>query len=324
MRLIPSLVAALRARHYSEATERAYVHWVLRFVRFHGVRHPGEMGEEEVVAFLNDLIVVQEVSASTQNQALCALVFLYKEVIGRPLGVLGPYRYAPRAVSLPVVLERDEVLAILERLEAPFRLMAELMYGSGLRVGECVSLRVADIDLARRCVVVRDGKGGKERQTLLPDAVAPEMQRQLELVRVRLQDDCEAGFSGVSLPDAMSRKAPSAGRELPWQFLFAASRMYEIGSRRYRHHLDASVVQRALRQAVLESGITKRAGCHALRHSFATHLLEGGTDLRTIQTLLGHSSVKTTQIYTHVATRGVLGALSPLDRIAPQRPEEPP
>lgn len=323
MRLIPGLVAALRARHYSEATERAYVHWTLRYVRFHGVRHPAEMGEEEVVAFLDDLILEQKVSASTQNQALCALVFLYKEVVRRPLGDLGPFRYAARTPSLPVVLERQEVRAILELLEPPYRLMAELMYGSGLRVGECVALRVADIDLARRCIVVRDGKGGKDRQTLMPELAVAGLSRQIELARLRLEEDCASGFFGASLPDAMGRKVPAAGRELAWQFLFPASRMYEAGGKRIRHHLDPSAVQRAMRAAVRDAKINKRAGCHSLRHSFATHLLEAGTDLRTIQTLLGHTSVKTTQIYTHVATRGVLGAMSPLDRVVTPRPDEP-
>lgn len=315
MRLIPGLHAALRARQYSVSTQKAYIQWVLRFIRFHGIRHPRELGEVEVAAFLSHLVTEENVAASTQNQALCALVFLYREVVGRPLGDLGPYRFAQRARRLPVVLTVKEVGALIQALSPPYRLMAELMYGSGLRVSECVSLRVQDIDFGRRAIVVRSGKGDKDRMTLLAGKVEAGLRRQIELARIRLEEDLELGFQGATLPHAYRRKVPSAGRDIGWQYLFASSRLcQDVDGAYYRHHLDVSAVQRAVKQALGKTPIRKRAGCHVLRHSFATHLLESGTDLRTIQTLLGHRSVKTTQIYTHVATRGALGAISPLDR----------
>jgi integron integrase len=260
-------------------------------------------------------VVDQNVAASTQNQALCALVFLYKEVVGRPLGDLGPYRYAQRPSKLPVVLTQDEVVELIGALNPPYRLMAEIMYGSGLRVSECIALRVQDIDFGRKSIVVRAGKGDKDRLTLLADRIVPGLQRQIDHARIRLAEDLELGFAGVTIPHAYERKVPSAPRSLPWQFLFAATRLCDDPrGAKYRHHMDPSAVQRAIKVAVGKTELTKTAGCHTLRHSFATHLLEAGTDLRTIQTLLGHSSIKTTQIYTHVATRGVLGAISPLDR----------
>ncbi len=314
MRLIPSLRTALRARQCAQATERAYVHWTLRYVRFHGVRHPAEMGEREVAAFLEHLVVSGRVAASTQNQALCALVFLYKEVVGRPLGDLGPFRFAKRRMVLPVVLSRTEVQQLLARLEPDYQCMASLMYGAGLRVGECVALRVQDIDVHRRQLLVRDGKGGKDRVTLLPQSAMAGLQRRLDHVRLLLADDLANDFAGATLPHALAAKYPGASRTLRWQFLFPASRLCEDSDgKRFRHHLDPSAPQRAVQVAAREAGLVKRASCHTLRHSFATHLLESGTDLRTIQTLLGHSSVKTTQIYTHVAQRAVLGARSPLD-----------
>lgn len=316
MKLIPSLCAALRARQYAINTERAYVSWTLRYIHFHGIKHPKDLGEEDVAAFLHHLVSVEKIAASTQNQALCALVFLYKEVIGRPLGELGPFRYASRVRTLPTVLEPKEVRRLLAQLEQPYRLMAELMYGSGLRVSECVALRVHDVDFARKAITVRRSKGDKDRQTLLPASAVPALERQIELARLRLGDDLDIHrFAGTTLPGALDRKLPSAARSIGWQYVFAASRLVEDErGRLHRHHLDVSAMQRVIRAAVDKAGIEKRVGCHTLRHSFATHLLEQGTDLRTIQTLLGHTSVKTTQVYTHVATRSVLGALSPLDR----------
>ena len=316
MRLIPSLRTALRARHYAPATERAYVHWTLRYVRFHGVRHPADMGEREVAAFLEHLVMTGGVSASTQNQALCALVFLYKEIVGRPLGDLGPFRFARRRVSLPVVLSRAEVSKLLAQLDPNHQCMASLMYGAGLRVGECVALRVQDIDFQRRQLVVRGGKGDKDRVTLLPHSALGALQRRIEHARLMLADDVANGFAGATLPHALAAKYPTAATTLRWQYVFPASRLCEDAQgRRLRHHLDPSAVQRAVHTASRQAGISKRTSCHTLRHSFATHLLEAGTDLRTIQTLLGHTSVKTTQVYTHVAQRAVLGARSPLDGI---------
>jgi integron integrase len=304
----------LRARHYAASTERSYVRWTVRYVRFHGVRHPAELGDAEVALFLSHLASVGKVSASTQNQALCALVFLYKEVVGKPLGDLGPYRFAQRPKVLPVVLAQEEVGRLLPLLTHPQRLMAELMYGSGLRVGECVSLRTKDLDLARKCISVRQAKGAKDRQTILPDVLLAPLHRQVDLAGVQLKQDIAQGFVGATLPYAYDRKATSAGQSLAWQYLFPASRLTTADDgRHYRHHQDPSTIQRAVRQAAKRAKLTKRVGCHTLRHSFATHLLERGTDLRTIQTLLGHKNIRTTQIYTHVCERGTLGALSPLD-----------
>ncbi|MFO0748092.1 MAG: integron integrase [Myxococcota bacterium] len=315
MRLVPSIYAALSARQYADATQKAYVQWALRFIRFHGVRHPKEMGEKEVTDFLSSLVVQGKVAASTQNQALCALVFLYKEVIGRPLGDLGPYRFAERPQTLPVVLTQVEAATLIRALEPPYRLMGELLYGSGLRVSECVALRVQDLDFGRKCIAVRHGKGAKDRLTLLPERAVPALQRHVDQARIRLANDLESGFAGATLPKAYDRKSPHAGQSLEWQYLFPASRFCADGDEtQRRHHLDPSALQRAMKHAVGQSALNKRVGCHTLRHSFATHLLEAGTDLRTIQTLLGHKSIKTTQLYTHVAARGVLGAVSPLDR----------
>jgi len=315
MKLIPQLRMTVRARQYSASTERAYVNWTVQFVHFHGIRHPQELGDADVVRFLEYLVTERNVAASTQNQALCALAFLYKEVIGRPLGDLGPFKFAERPATLPLVLARRDVDAIIAKLRQPHRLMAQLMYGSGLRVGEVVALRVQDVDFGRGALAVRHAKGAKDRLTLLPAAVRPSLTRQIELANVRLQEDLEAGFRGATLPSAFERKAPNAAQEIGWQYLFPASRLcVDANQQLFRHHLDKTSMQRALKRAVAASGIHVRAGCHTLRHSFATHLLEGGIDLRTIQTLLGHKSIKTTQVYTHVATRGALGALSPLDR----------
>jgi integron integrase len=315
MRLIPSLCEALRGRQSSRATEKAYVHWAVRYIHFHGLRHPKDLLDSDVAAFLSHLVVEGKVSASTQNQALCALSFLYKEVIGRPLGDIGAFRFAKRPTLLPVVLEAQEVRRLLQQLKHPYRLMGQLMYGSGLRLGECISLRVQDLDFARKCVNVRAAKGAKDRQTLLPEAVFGAVQRQIELAKIRLESDLEAGFKGVTMPTAFDRKVPSAATSIGWQYVFPASRLCtDDDGASHRHHTDPSAVQRVVRTAAAAVGITKRVGCHTLRHSFATHLLENGSDIRTIQTLLGHSSVKTTQVYTHVAQRAVLGAVSPLDR----------
>jgi len=316
MRLIPSLCEALRGRQSSPATERAYVHWAVRYVHFHGLRHPKDLSESDVAAFLSHLVVEGKVSASTQNQALCALSFLYKEVIGRPLGDIGAFRFAKRPTLLPVVLDAKEVKALLQQLKHPYRLMGQLMYGAGLRLGECISLRVHDLDFERKCLNVRAAKGAKDRQTLLPETAIAALQRQVEYTKMRLESDIETGFKGATMPSAFDRKVPSAATSIGWQFIFPASRLCtDDEGAQHRHHTDPSAVQRAVRAAATAAGITKKMGCHTLRHSFATHLLENGCDIRTIQTLLGHSSVKTTQVYTHVAQRAVLGAMSPLDRV---------
>jgi integron integrase len=314
--LIQQVRQALRTRHYSIRTEESYVGWVRRFV-LHSKRHPSRSGSAEVVAFLSDLAMRGEVSASTQNQALSALLFLYRVVLGRELGDLDTTVRAKAPRRLPVVLGRDEVRAVLERLEGPTWIMGTLLYGSGLRLMECVRLRVRDIEFERRSLIVREGKGRKDRPAILPRAVELPIRRHLERVRKLHRRDLDAGYGRVRLPYALGRKYPSAAASWEWQWLFPASRISSdprTGGR-VRHHVHESVLQRAVKQAGVEAGIEKRVTPHTLRHSFATHLLEDGADIRTVQELLGHRDVKTTMIYTHVLNRGPQGISSPADRL---------
>jgi integron integrase len=306
----------LRLRHYSIRTEEAYVHWIRRFIRFSGGRHPREMGQQEVVAFLSHLAVDGNVAAATQNQALNALSFLYKRVLDRELGELGSIARAKKPRKLPVVLSRSEAIELLARLDGVHRLAAGLMYGAGLRLMETVRLRVKDLDLERRELLVRNGKGGRDRVTILPARLVSSLCDQLAMARALHRADLAEGFGSVFLPDALARKFHGAEREWCWQYIFPAairSRDPRSGAMR-RHHLGEGAVQRAVKQAVREAGLVKRASCHALRHSFATHLLESGYDIRTVQQLLGHRSVATTMIYTHVLNRGGLAVQSPLDQ----------
>jgi integron integrase len=309
---------AIRLRHYSRRTERAYVLWVRRFVVFHGKRHPAELGEREVAAFLTDLAVRLRVSASTQNQALGALLFLYRRVLGRNvegLGGVGGVVRAKQSVRLPVVLTLEEAQAVIRRMGGQPWLVAMLLYGSGLRLLEALQLRVKDLDLSRGEIRVRRGKGGKDRVTMLPGVVSEALAAHLERVRAVHRSDLAAGGGAVALPGALDRKLPGAAKEWGWQWLFPAVRRYVDAESKEvrRHHLDPSAVQRAFHRAVRASGITKRATCHSLRHSFATQLLERGADIRTVQELLGHRDVRTTMIYTHVLNRGGLGVRSPAD-----------
>jgi integron integrase len=317
-RLLDAVREALRVRHYSRRTERAYVGWIRRYILFHGKRHPTDMGAEEVTRFLSSLAVEGRVSSSTQNQALSALLFLYGPVLGVELPWLDELVRAARPQRLPVVLSRDEVRAVLLALRGTTRLMAVLLYGAGLRLLECARLRVKDIDFAANQIVVRSGKGDHDRVTLLPAAVRPALQRHLAQVRAQHERDLRAGAGWVELPHALARKYPDAGREWPWQWVFPATRTYverTTGQRR-RHHLHETAVQRAVHRAVREAGLAKPASCHTFRHSFATHLLEDGYDIRTVQELLGHRDVRTTMIYTHVLNRGPAGVRSPLDGLA--------
>ena len=315
--LIQRLRTELKARHYSPRTEQAYVLWTRRFVRFHDLRHPAEMDEDEVNRFLTYLAVERQVSPSTQTQALSAILFLYRNVLGRRLGDLGPLVRARRQRRLPVVLSRAEVRAVLAHMTGDTWLMASLMYGSGLRVRECLALRVQHLDLERRTILVRDGKGSKDRSTMLPTGLVEPMERHLDAVRGIHARDLAKGFGRVALPDALARKYPSAPTEWAWQWAFPQRRRWRNAAtgKQGRHHCDPSVPQRAFRTAVLAAGITKRATCHTLRHSFATHLLEDGVDVRTLQELLGHADLKTTMLYTHVLARGPAGVRSPLDRM---------
>jgi integron integrase len=308
--------ARMRRLGLSLRTEEVYVGWVRRFILANAKRHPRDMGSREVERFLTGLAVHGHVSASTQNQALSALLFLYREVLQQELPWMDGIHRAKRPKRLPVVLSREEVAALLGEMEGVTWLMASLLYGAGLRLMECVRLRVQDVDFVRREITVRQGKGGKDRRTMLPASSAEALQEQMAEARRVHKRDLEAGFGAVWLPDALARKYPGAAREWAWQYVFPASarstdpRSGVTG----RHHLDETVLQRAVKQAVRRAGIDKPATCHTLRHSFATHLIEGGYDIRTVQELLGHKDVATTQIYTHVLNRGGRGVLSPLDR----------
>jgi integron integrase len=318
-KLLDQVRDIIRRRHYSIRTEQTYVDWIRRFILFHGKRHPREMAETEVTAFLTYLAREGNVAASTQNQALSALLFLYKEVLKQEIGWLDSVERAKKPVRLPVVLARGEVGKILAQLHGTHRLMAQLLYGSGLRLMECVRLRVKDIDFAYAHIVVRDGKGAKDRVTMLPVNLAHSMKRHLQKIKVQHEEDLEAGFGSVYLPNALERKFPNAQREWPWQYAFPSVRLSydprsEGGPReKRRHHIEESSLQLAVRRAVLASGINKSASCHSLRHSFATHLLENGADIRTVQELLGHKDISTTMIYTHVLNRPGIGVRSPLD-----------
>jgi integron integrase len=308
---------AIRVRHFSIRTEEAYVHWVKRFILFHGKRHPAEMGEAEVASFLTHLAVEGCVTSATQNQALNALVFLYRNVLDRPLGACTGIVRAKRAERVPVVLTTAEVASILQKLKGIYWLVGCLQYGSGLRLLESVRLRVKDLDFDHRAILVRDGKGGKDRVVTLPDDLVIPLRRHLANRRTLFERDCAEGLGTVYLPYALARKYPNAESEWAWQYVFVADRasVDPRSDKRRRHHLDESAVQKALRAALRQSSIHKPASCHTLRHSFATHLLERGADIRTVQEQLGHSDVRTTQIYTHVIKRGGLAVKSPLGAV---------
>lgn len=316
-RLLDQVRDALRRRHYSYRTEKTYLHWVRRFIYFHNKRHPRDMAEPEVARFLTYLAVERQVSASTQNQAFNAILFLYKQVLEREIRLIQGVVRAKRPERLPVVLTREEVNAVLTRLSGRDRLMACLMYGAGLRVTECLRLRVKDIDFGMNQIVVRDGKGQKDRVTPLPVAVVPALRQQIVEVRRVRDADLAEDYGEVSLPFALERKYPNASRELAWWYVFPASQRSRdpYSQRIKRHHIDDSVIQRAVKQAIRSTGIAKPASCHSFRHSFATHLLASGQDIRTIQELLGHSDVSTTMIYTHVLGKGARGVASPLDTL---------
>ena len=315
-RLLDQIRARCRLRHYSIRTERAYVSWARRFILANGRRHPRDMGVAEVEAFLSTLATRDDVAASTQNQALSALLFLYREVLGMELPWMESVVRAKRPQKVPVVLSHDEVARLLAVLDGQPWLMAALLYGAGIRLMECVRLRVQDVDFGRREILVRNGKGGKDRRVPLPQRLHERLREQVDRVGLQHQADLLAGRGEVYLPHALSRKYPNAARELGWQYVFPSPRHSvdpRSGASR-RHHLDEATLQRAVKAARVRAGIHKPATCHTLRHSFATHLLEAGHDIRTVQELLGHKDVATTQLYTHVLGRGAGGVLSPLDR----------
>jgi integron integrase len=316
-KLLDQVQGVLRVKHYSIRTERVYLDWIKRYILFHHKTHPAQMGAAEVEAFLTHLAVAGKVAASTQNQAKSALLFLYREVLAIELPWLDNVTQAKMPQRLPVVLTVSEVKSVLNRLDGTLGLMAGLLYGGGFRLMECVRLRVKDVDFAMRQVTVREGKGFKDRVTMLPESAIAPLQAHLARVRALHDEDVAGGYGAVYLPYALEKKYPNAAKEWGWQYVFP-SRNLSVDPRSgvtRRHHLDEKSLQRAVKRAALQAGIAKPATPHTLRHSFATHLLQSGYDIRTVQELLGHKDVQTTMIYTHVLNRGGKGVQSPLDNL---------
>ncbi len=314
-KLLDQVRYLIRTRHYSIRTEEAYTYWIRHYILFHGKQHPAGLGPDEINAFLSHLAVDRNVTASTQRQAASAILFLYRDVLGKKIDWIDNVEQAKRSLHIPVVFTRIEANDVLQRLEGTRWLMASLLYGCGLRLMECVRLRVKDIDFGYKQIVVRDGKGAKDRVTMLPQPLIDPLRDHLKKVRALHQRDLREGFGRVHLPFALAKKYPNADLEFGWQYVFpAAKRSIDPRSgKQRRHHLSETVLQRAVRQAVRDAGISKPASCHTFRHSFATHLLEAGYDIRTVQELLGHKHVSTTMIYTHVLNRGGKGVRSPLE-----------
>lgn len=316
-RLMERVRSMLRVKHYSRSTEKAYVRWIMRYIRFHKIKNPETMAKEEVTSFLSHLAVVEKVSSSTQNQALAALMFLYRDVYGvdRPW-VTSVVRAKP-GKTLPVVLSKIEVKLLLEALDGTTKLMAALLYGAGLRLSECCNLRVKDVDFLRSQLTIRRGKGGIDRAAVFPESIREKLREQLDLVAKKHSEDCKRGAGWVLLDDALDKKYRNAGRDLGWQWVFPGTRVHiekETGHG-WRHHLHQSVLQKAVKEAARRTNIYKRVTCHSLRHSFATHLLEAGTDINTIQKIMGHRDIRTTMKYIHVVDKGPMGVVSPLDRL---------
>ena len=320
-RLLATVRDTIRLKHYSLRTEETYLHWIRRFIHFHGKRHPREMGAAEVTAFLNHLVKTRDVAAATQNQALSALLFLYRAVLAEPLAWLDGVERAKRPARVPTVLSSAEATALLSSMTGTKWLMAALLYGAGLRLRECLTLRVKDVDFDYRQIVVRHGKGAKDRRTLLPDSVVEPLRAHLARVKSLHERDLAGGYGEVELPHALELKYPNASRLWGWQFVFPSHKFSadpRTGVIR-RHHVYENYLIRGVKLASMRARITKHVSCHTLRHSFATHLLENGYDIRTVQELLGHASVETTMIYTHVMNKGGRGVRSPLDRMEQPR-----
>jgi len=314
-KLLDQVRQTIRRKHYSLRTEQAYVDWIRRYIFFHNKRHPAEMGAREMETFLNHLAVEKKVAASTQNQALSALVFLYREVLRQDFEWMENLERAKRPARVPVVLTEAEVKRLFAHLDGQNWLMASLLYGSGLRLMECVRLRVKDVDFEYRQITVRDGKGNKDRLTMLPDTCVDPLKRHLLRVKTLHEQDLAAGYGEVYLPFALERKYKNCGKQWAWQYVFPATKrsIDPRSGKERRHHIDEKVLQRSVTSGAHKAGITKSATCHTLRHSFATHLLVRGQDIRTVQELLGHKDLATTMIYTHVLNRGGRGVRSPLD-----------
>jgi integron integrase len=314
-KLLDQVSDAIRTKHYSYRTEQTYKDWIKRYILFHDKRHPKDMGADEVEAFITHLAVERHVAASTQNQALSAILFLYRHVLHIEMDIPSDTIRAEKSKTLPVVLTHQEAMTVIAKMTGLPQLMAKLLYGSGLRLMECMRLRVKDIDFGNHQIIVRDGKGEDDRSTILPDSLVPALQRQVETVQHIHQTDLGDGFGEVWLPYALERKYPNASREFIWQYLFPASALSvdPVSKKVMRHHADPSLLQKAIRAAAKQVNIQKPVSPHTFRHSFATQLLQSGYDIRTIQELLGHKDVKTTMIYTHVLQRGGLAVKSPLD-----------
>jgi integron integrase len=317
LKLLDQLREAIRVRHYSIRTERNYIYWVGKFIEFHNNQDPAGLDEPAIRRFLNHLAVNVNVAASTQNQALCAVVFLYKQVLNIEIGEFGQIVWAKRPKRLPVVFSRMEVSRVLAELSGVYKIMATLLYGSGLRLMECLRLRVQDIDFHYQQVIVRSGKGDKDRTSVLPESIIEPLKKHIGDVIKLHEKDIKNGIVSVYLPYALERKYPNANKEIGWRYLFPAAQLSEDPRSKIvrRHHIDANVLQRAVKIAIQKTGIRKHASCHTFRHSFATHLLEDGVDIRTVQELLGHRSVETTMVYTHVLKKGKYGIKSPADNL---------
>ncbi len=323
-KLLDQYSEALRNRHYSLRTETTYISWVRQYILFHGKRHPREMGVAEINSFITDLVNRRDVAASTQNQAISAILFLYRHVLNMELddAALVPIR-PTRPKRVPTVLSRDEAKRVIEKMDGIYRIMAQLMYGSGLRLMEVLRLRVKDLDFANRQIIVRDGKGENDRVTMVPGTLLEPLRLHLQQVKARHESDLLQGLGTVYLPYALERKFPNASREFAWQYVFPAPdfSIDPVRGVKQRHHLNESSLQKAVRSAARQARIDKHVTCHTFRHSFATHLLESGYDIRTVQELLGHKDVKTTMIYTHVLQRGGMAVRSPLDEIKEEKAE---
>jgi integron integrase len=314
LKLLDKVRTDLRSKHYSRKTETAYTNWIKRFVLFHNKRHPKDMGAEEIKAFINNLVTNHHVSSATQNQALQGILFLYKNILTKDVGWIENIKRSSRVKHLPVVLSKKEVEKVFKNLDGTNKIIISLLYGSGLRLAEALNLRIKDIDFDYKQILVRDGKGEKDRHTILPDSIVPELKKHLNNVYLKHKQDLKNGKGETILPYALKKKYPNAGKEFGWQYAFPADKFIKEKESGliFRWHIHESTIQRAVKEAVKNAGITKPASPHTFRHSFATHLLENGYDIRTIQELLGHNSIKTTMIYTHVLNRG-LGVKSPLD-----------
>ncbi|HSB12025.1 MAG TPA: integron integrase [Blastocatellia bacterium] len=316
-KLIDQVRAVIRLKHYSLRTEEAYWNWIKRFILFHNKRHPNDLAEAEIASFLTHLAVNKKVSASTQNQALSAILFLYNEVLKKDLDWIDNIHRAKRPSRLPVVFTRQEVQSILLNLEGTKWLMTSLLYGAGLRLTECLRLRVKDVDFGYGQIIVRDGKGSKDRVTVLPNSLREPLTKHLEKVKALHERDLLEGCGRATLPFALDRKYPNAGLEWGWQYVFPSSKRcwHSESKQEVRHHINEDVLQRSVKSAMFRAGISKPGSCHTFRHSFATHLLESGYDIRTVQELLGHKDLNTTMVYTHVMNKGARGIKSPVDEM---------